>query len=120
MYLDLLPKLNIYRPDLIPSDLSIGQYPSLNVAAVLLSHAHMDHCGNIGMLRKDIPIVASPESIAIMKGMQDTASTSLEGDTTYITPTAAGRRVGTVPGFCGKHELSGKGPLTAQRSPLRL
>ena len=86
MYLDLLPKLNIYRPDLIPSDLSMGQYPSLNVAAVLLSHAHMDHCGNIGMLRKDIPIVASPESIVIMKGMQDTASTSLEGDTTYFSP----------------------------------
>ena len=58
MYLDLLPKLNIYRPDLIPADLSMSQYPALNVSAVLLSHAHMDHCGNIGMLRKDIPIVA--------------------------------------------------------------
>lgn len=31
----------------------------------------MGHCGNIGMLREDIPIVASPESIVIMKGMQD-------------------------------------------------
>ena len=28
MYLDLLPKLNIYRPDLIPADLSISQYPA--------------------------------------------------------------------------------------------
>ena len=72
IHLDLLPKLNIYRPDLIPADLSMSQYPALNVSAVLLSHAHMDHCGNIGMLRKDIPIVASRESIAIMKGMQDT------------------------------------------------
>jgi ribonuclease J len=72
MYLDLLPKLNIYRPDLIPSDLSMSQYPALNVAAVLLSHAHMDHCGNIGTLRKEIPIIASPETIVIMKGMQDT------------------------------------------------
>ena len=32
MYLDLLPKLNIYRPDLIPSDLSMSRYPSLAVA----------------------------------------------------------------------------------------
>jgi hypothetical protein len=32
MYLDLLPKLNIYRPDLIPSDLSMSRYPSLDVA----------------------------------------------------------------------------------------
>jgi ribonuclease J len=86
MYLDLVPKLNVYRPDIIPSDLSISQYPALNVAAVLLSHAHMDHCGNIGMLRKDIPIVASPESIVIMKGMQDTVNASIEGDTTYISP----------------------------------
>jgi ribonuclease J len=36
VYLNLLPKLNIYRPDLIPSDLSLSQYPALNVAAVLL------------------------------------------------------------------------------------
>ena len=85
MYLDLLPKLNIYRPDLIPSDLSISQYPAINVAAVLLSHAHMDHCGNIGTLRKDIPIVASPGTIVIMKGMQDTASASIESDTTYVS-----------------------------------
>jgi len=55
MYLDLLPKLNIYRPDLIPVDLSVSQYRALNVATVLLSHAHMDHCGNIGMLREDTP-----------------------------------------------------------------
>ena len=86
MYLDLMPKLNIYRPDLIPADLSMSQYPALNVAAVLLSHAHMDHCGNIGMLRKDIPIVASPESIVIMKGMQDTGVSSLETDTAYFSP----------------------------------
>ena len=86
IHLDLLPKLNIYRSDLIPSDLSISQFPALNVAAVLLSHAHVDHCGNIGMLRKDIPIVASPESIAIMKGMQDTVNSSIEGDTTYFSP----------------------------------
>jgi ribonuclease J len=85
IHLDLLPKLNIYRPDLIPADLSMSQYPALNVTAVLLSHAHMDHCGNIGMLRKDIPIVASPESIAIMKGMQDTGVSSLESDTAYFS-----------------------------------
>jgi ribonuclease J len=86
MYLDLLPKLNIYRPDLIPVDLSMSQYPALNVAAVLLSHAHMDYCGNIGMLRQDIPIVASPESIVIMKGMQDSGVSSVEADTAYFSP----------------------------------
>ncbi|VVB62611.1 Ribonuclease J [uncultured archaeon] len=86
MYLNLLPKLNIYRPDLIPSDLFMSQYPALNVSAVLLSHAHMDHCGNIGMLREDIPIVASPESIVIMKGLQDSGVSSIETDTAYFSP----------------------------------
>lgn len=85
IHLGLLPKLNIYRSDLIPRDLLISRYPAINVAAVLLSHAHVDHCGNIGMLREDIPILASPESIAIMKGMQDTVNASIESDTTYIT-----------------------------------
>lgn len=78
MYLDLLPKLNIYRPDLTPSDLSLAQFPTLNISAVLLSHAHMDHAGNLGVLRKDIPIVASPQSLAIMKGMQDAGVSSIE------------------------------------------
>jgi ribonuclease J len=64
----------------------MSQYPALNVAAVLLSHAHVDHCGNIGMLRKDIPIVASPDGIVIMKGMQDAGVTSLETDTAYFSP----------------------------------
>ena len=77
MYLDLLPRLNIYRPALIPSDLSISRFPSLNVSAVLLSHAHLDYCDNIGMLRRDIPLVASPESIVIMKAMQDSGATSI-------------------------------------------
>jgi ribonuclease J len=86
IYLDLLPRLNIYRSDLIPADLSVGQYPTLDVAAVLLSHAHLDHCGNIGMLREDIPVVASPESIVIMKGMQDAGISSLESDTAYFSP----------------------------------
>jgi hypothetical protein len=44
----------------------------------------MDHCGNIEMLREDIPIVASTESIAIMKGMQDAGISPLETDTAYF------------------------------------
>ena len=72
----------------------MGEYPRLNVAAVLLSHAHMDHCGNIGMLREDIPVVASPESIVIMKGMQDAGISSLETDTVYFSPRQATDEMG--------------------------
>lgn len=108
MYLDLLPKLNIYRPDLIPSDLSMSQFPTLNVSAVLLSHAHMDHCGNIGFLRKDIPIVASPESIVIMKGMQDTANASIGGDTTYFSPRQPADELGLYLGSVATQNYQGR------------
>jgi ribonuclease J len=45
----------------------------------------MDHAGNLGVLRKDIPIVASPQSLAIMKGMQDAGISSIESDTIYFS-----------------------------------
>jgi ribonuclease J len=83
--LGIIPKLNIYRNDLIPANIDASHYPSLNVEAVLISHAHMDHCGEIGVLNEAIPLVASPTSIAIIKGMQDTAGSSYGRDTVYFT-----------------------------------
>ncbi|MGQ9781596.1 MAG: MBL fold metallo-hydrolase RNA specificity domain-containing protein [Nitrososphaeria archaeon] len=71
IYLGLIPKLNIYRRDLIPSDVDLSPYPKLNIEAVLLSHAHLDHCGNIALLEKNIPIVASNTTVAILKALRD-------------------------------------------------
>jgi hypothetical protein len=45
----------------------------------------MDHAGNLGLLKKEIPIVAFPESIVILKGMQDSSNSSIDTDTTYIS-----------------------------------
>jgi len=84
--LDLIPKLNIYRPDLAPADIDLAQYPKLPVAAVLPSHAHVDHSGNIGLLDMRIPVVASPVSIAILKGMQDSGMSSVDSDAAYSAP----------------------------------
>ncbi|MBD3253931.1 MAG: MBL fold metallo-hydrolase [Candidatus Lokiarchaeota archaeon] len=70
-HLDLIPKLNIYRKDIVPPDLNMMGYPKLNIEAILLSHAHMDHYGNIGFLRKDIPLVASKTTLALVKGIMD-------------------------------------------------
>ncbi len=78
LYLDLVPKLNIYRNDLIPADTDLSFFPRLNVAAVFLSYAHLDQSGNIGLIKKEIPIVASPNSLAIMKGMQDSGMPNLD------------------------------------------
>ena len=88
LHLGLIPKLNIYRSDLIPSDISIASFPKLDVTAVLLSHAHLDHCGNIGLLDTGIPIVATPMSVAILKGLQDTTKSATDSDVAYISERA--------------------------------
>ncbi|MHA1687796.1 MAG: ribonuclease J [Promethearchaeota archaeon] len=69
--LNLLPKVNIYRKDLVSPDLDIFQYPSLNVEGVLITHAHQDHSGNVGFLDTDISIVGSPVTLALIKAMEE-------------------------------------------------
>lgn len=86
IHLGLIPKINIYRPDLAPADIDMSPYPRLPVKAVLLSHAHVDHSGNIGLLDKGIPIIASPLSIALLKGMQDSGMSSVDSDAAYNSP----------------------------------
>ncbi|MGF3496702.1 MAG: MBL fold metallo-hydrolase RNA specificity domain-containing protein [Methanolinea tarda] len=86
MYLGLIPKLNIYRKDLVPSDLHVDSFPAPEIAAVLVSHAHVDHTGNIGLLDLGIPVVASPLSLAIMKGMQDSGASAIDTDAYYASP----------------------------------
>ncbi|RUM33142.1 MAG: ribonuclease J [Archaeoglobus sp.] len=88
IHLNLIPKLNIYRSDLIPSDLDMSFYPKLNVEAVLLSHAHVDHCGNIALLNKSIPVVVSPMSMAILKAMRDVSASGME--IAYFSPRTSG------------------------------
>jgi ribonuclease J len=85
--LNMIPKLNIYRHDLIPSDLDreVAAFPKLNVEAVLLSHAHMDHCGNIALLDEKIPVVASTTSLAILKAMRDVSPAKMCSDLPYMS-----------------------------------
>ena len=86
LYLNLIPKLNIYRSDLIPSDVDLSRYPELNVEAVLLSHAHLDHCGNAGYLHESIPIVASAITLAVLKAMRDSGRPGIGGEVIYHSP----------------------------------
>jgi ribonuclease J len=86
IHLDMIPKLNIYRPDLVPEDIILVPYPKLPVVAVLLSHAHVDHSVNIGLPDGEIPVIASPVSIAILKGMQDSGMPSVDSDAAYNAP----------------------------------
>jgi ribonuclease J len=63
----MLPALDCYRPDLFPSDLPPSDMRPVRVDTLFLSHAHFDHFGQIGFLRHDIPIVASPMTYALLR-----------------------------------------------------
>jgi ribonuclease J len=71
--LGLIPKMNIYRKDLITDDLidEVSSKKRLNIKGVLVSHAHLDHVGNIALLDENIPIIASPETLLILKALAD-------------------------------------------------
>lgn len=96
LVLDLLPPLRgIYRPDCELPDRdhwdvvrrrNPGYREDVRVDAVLLSHAHVDHCGWIGLLDPDIPVVCSLLTAVIAKAFQDTAPGDLEREVAYAAP----------------------------------
>ncbi len=67
--LGLAPRVGrLYRPDLFPQGYH-PDLPELPVEGVLISHAHLDHCGLLGLLRPEIPVHASALSATIMKAV---------------------------------------------------
>ncbi len=78
----LLPNIDIYRRDLYPLDLLV-QPRKIRVDAVLISHAHVDHYGMLGYLDFDIPMVASPETLALIKAFQDSERSNDSKDAIY-------------------------------------
>ncbi len=81
----LLPKINIYRSDLVPSDVFTHNFEKIPVDAVLITHAHLDHYGMAGYINFKIPVIASPETVVIMKGMQDSGRTDEGANVVYAS-----------------------------------
>ena len=73
--LGLIPKINNYRSDLIPVDLwkEVSSCRKLSMDAILLSHAHLDHSGNVALLEEKVQLVASPVTMVILKAINDTS-----------------------------------------------
>ncbi len=53
---------------------------------VLVSHGHLDHTGNIGFLRSDIPVYTGLVTATTGKAMEDTKGIGPENETCYIAP----------------------------------
>ena len=70
--LGILPRIRgLYRRDYARHE-GFGGDEDNEIDAVLLTHAHLDHCGYISYLREDIPVYCSEESRLIMKSFDDT------------------------------------------------
>lgn len=82
--LGLLPPLDIYREDLIPNGFDRTKLKGIDLDGVLISHAHMDHAGYVGLVKEDTPIFSSPMSAAILKVIQDAGRSSILQEIAYV------------------------------------
>ena len=91
--LGLLPPIpNLYRPDYslpginywksgIPPD-----FQNLRIDAIFVTHAHLDHCGYLSYVRKDVSVVSSLVTAFLMKAIQDVSKSDFEKEICYLIP----------------------------------
>ncbi len=75
----------IFREDIMHPDLRMGGPEVEHVDVVLLSHAHVDHSGDIGFLKRDIPVATSAMTAAMVKAIQDSSRPELGREPAYLS-----------------------------------
>jgi len=87
----------LYREDVHLPDLELRGPEVGAIDAVLVTHAHLDHAGAVGLLRPDIPLVTSAMTATTLKAMQDSGTSVLGSETVYWNPRETQeRRGGTI------------------------
>jgi ribonuclease J len=85
--LGLLPRIKgFYRREVFPRDdypNGDGDWEGGPATAVLVTHAHLDHCGAVPFLDPEIPIVSTATSLAILRAWQESGKPGLTSEIAY-------------------------------------
>jgi len=89
----LVPPIRVYREDLFPTDVDGAALRPLRVDGVLITHAHLDHFGCVGLLRRNIPVYCTAMTAAILKAVQDSGRSELHCQAVYSPPKRKNDRI---------------------------
>ncbi|MGD1061001.1 MAG: MBL fold metallo-hydrolase RNA specificity domain-containing protein [Methanomassiliicoccales archaeon] len=117
LLMGLIPNIDCYRKDLIPSDLDMSGAQKLKVDAVFISHAHMDHVGSAGLLDSSIPFILTPTTAAILKAMRDSSISGFQYEASYASLRSPTEEDDRVLGSSSKEDYQGRNFLLPSACP---